>query len=482
MKKPLTTICAAMIGFAATVNAEEINLRDWLTFNGVTVADCVSGVDYHATYGPEKIFDGVTNSTDTATRWLGGENSVSTASVTIEIPESVLSAANTKLFLKRIRLWRNLDSSGVQRAPTTWVFSGSNNGTDWVELQRQSAAVTWNDSTKSVEVALPDNVEQYRFLKFQPLTTTSSYTWKVGLHEIEYFVEEKGKGVNLREWLTKKGATVSDCVSGEGHHSSYGPANLFDGVKVVATESTAKANRWLANEPKGGTPTASATIAAPDSLFGNDLGGLVLRRYRLYRYSDLSDGLATDRAPVKWVIYGSNDGTTWEVVDNHTKPVIWQNPGIRDIDYVECEVPMSGCKAYRQFKFSSTHSLAENSNPQEIGYTWQHGAMELEYFVEEAAPVVNLRDWLSEKGATATVTGTEYHPSYTPERLFDGLGMNGAQNDSAYRWLAGLTSTDGVSVTIGRLESGGRLPAREAGRMAFRRPFHRAPQHRERRL
>ena len=41
---------------------------------------------------------------------------------------------------------------------------------------------------------------------------------------------------------------------------------------------------------------------------------------------------------------------------------------------------------------------------------------------------------------------------------------------------------DGRNGLGGRLESGGRLPAREAGRMAFRRPFHRARQHRERRL
>ena len=138
--------------------ADEINLRDWLTINGVTASNCVTGVDYHADYGPKKLFDGVTNSTDTSARWLGGEKSVATASVTIEIPESAFLYTNVKLILKRIRLWRNLDSSGVQRAPTTWAIFGSDNGTSWVELQRQSAAVTWDNNTKSFEVALPDNV------------------------------------------------------------------------------------------------------------------------------------------------------------------------------------------------------------------------------------------------------------------------------------------------------------------------------------
>ena len=446
--KKLTIVVAAAIAAVSCI-AGEVNLRDWLTINGVTVTNCVTGVDYHADFGPQKLFDGVTNSTDTSARWLGGENSVATASVTIEIPESAFLSTNAKLILRRIRLWRNLDDSGVQRAPTTWVIFGSNTGSDgdWVELQRQSAAVTWDAGTKSFEVALPDNVEQYRFIKFQPLTTASSYVWKVGLQEIEYFVEEIGKGVSLREWLTNKGVTVADCVSGEGHHTTYGPEKLFDGVKAVYTETDAQANRWLANEnePIGGAPTAFATIAAPDSLFGGDVGGLVLRRYRIYRYSDLSDVNASLRAPVKWTICGSNDGTTWAVVHEQSEAANWREPGIRTLDYVEYDVPASGRMPYRQFKFIPTQSFAElYSSP---SYTWQHGAMELEYFVEEAAPVVNLRDWLAANNVTAKVSGTDYHESYGPEKLFDGEGMDG-QKDLAHRWLAGNAHITNASATI----------------------------------
>lgn len=447
MKKLMMVIAAAVA--AVSGMADEINLRDWLTINGVAATNCVIGVDYHADYGPKKLFDGVTNSTDTSARWLGGESSVSNASVTIEIPESAFLYTNVKLVLKRIRLWRNLDSSGVQRAPTTWAIFGSKNGTDWTELQRQSAAVTWDNNTKSFEVALPDNVEHYRYIKFQPLTTTTTYVWKVGLQEIEYFVEEIGKGVNLREWLTNKGVAVADCVSGGAHHASYGPEKLFNGVNTVyTTKATAQADRWLADEPTTGDPTAFVTIAAPDSLFGGDVDGLVLCRYRIYRYSLLSDDYAIWRAPARWIIYGSNDGETWEIVDNHSEAANWMEPGIRYLDYVEYEVPASGRKAYRQFKFKPTKSRYEWDPPQAKGVDWRYGAMELEYFVEEAAPVVNLRDWLTTKGATATVTGTAYNSSYGPERLFDGSGMNGDQNASAYRWLAGQKSIDDVSVTI----------------------------------
>ena len=123
MKKLMMVIAAAVVAVSGI--AGEINLRDWLMINGVTASNCVTGVDYHADYGPKKLFDGVTNSTQTSARWLGGESIVSNASVTIEIPESVLLFTKAKLVLKRIRLWRNLDNSGVQRAPTTWAIFGS---------------------------------------------------------------------------------------------------------------------------------------------------------------------------------------------------------------------------------------------------------------------------------------------------------------------------------------------------------------------
>lgn len=455
MKKALLLIGAAMIGFAATVNAEEINLRDWLTSKGVTVSGCVTGEGHASGFGPERLFDGDGKGTENTSkfRWLAMEKTSSNASATLEIPKSALSSAKKELVLKKVCLWRNINgNTGVQRAPKTWVIYGSNDGSNWTELQRQSETVTWTSSIVSKEVSLSSNSEPFRFLKFRPLSSdyNPAYSWMVGLQEIEYFVEEvpAKPGVNLREWLTDKGVTVADCVSGEGHHDNWGPANLFDGVNAAYTSTDARANRWLANEPITGDPTAFVTIAAPDSLFGGDVAGLVLRRYRLYRYSDLSDTSWDCRTPAKWIIYGSNDGETWEVLHNHSEATSWMEPGIRYLDYVEYEVPVSGRKPYRQFKFKPTQSRWEWDQHNYGGVDWRYGAMELEYFVEEAVPVVNLRDWLSEKGATATVTGTGHHSSYGPERLFDGQGMNGASDTTNFRWLAGQKSIDGVSVKI----------------------------------
>ena len=449
MKKLLIMISAATC-FAATLNATEINLRDWLTAKGVTVADCVSGEDYHSSFGPQRLFDGVTNSTDTATRWLGGSNNVSTASVTIEIPESKLSTAKKELVLKKVCLWRNINgNTGFQRAPTTWVIYGSNDDAVWTEIQRQSVAVSWSSTKTSHEILLSDNTESYRFLKFQPLTSTydTKYTWLVGLQEIEYFVEEvpQKPGVNLREWLTGKGATVADCVSGDGHNSSYGPTILFDGTNSVSNTTDAKNNRWLAKENAG--DTAYATISAPDELFASDADGLVLRRYRIYRYSELAfDTLDyLRRAPATWKIKGSNDGETWEDIDDRSSVAAdWLEPGIGKKAYVEFEVPAAGRTPYRKFMFEPLESGVE-FHETTTSLEWRIGAMEIEYFVEESAPIVNLRDYLAEKNMTVAVSGTDYNSSYGPGKLFDGAYTEAGTGG---RWLAGETNCAMASVTI----------------------------------
>ena len=454
MKKLLIMISAATC-FAATLNATEINLRDWLTAKGMTVADCISGTDYaNDTFSPKNLFDGVKESTVSSARWLGGSNNVSTASVTIEIPESKLSTAKKELVLKKVCLWRNINgNTGIQRAPTTWVIYGSNDDAVWTEIQRQSVAVSWSSTKTSHEILLPNNTESYRFLKFQPLTSTynTKYTWLVGLQEIEYFVEEvpQKPGVNLREWLTVKGVTVADCVSGEGYHTSYKPTVLFDGTNSVSNVTDARNNRWLAQEAK--TNSANVVIAAPDTLFASDDEGLVLRRYRIYRYSELaynnSDYLR--RAPATWKIKGSNDGVTWEDIDDRSSVVTdWIEPGIGKKPYVECVVPATGCAPYRQFKFEPCESCEEHYKT-ETNMEWFLGAMEIEYFVEEAHAAANLRTYLEAKGKAAVVTGNDANDAYGAEKLFDGAIVKGTPGQGmSERWLAGKNDCATASATI----------------------------------
>lgn len=261
----------------------------------------------------------------------------------------------------------------------------------------------------------------------------------------------RADAVNIRSWLAGKGVTVSDCVSGDGYHSDeYGPAILFDGVSAVDNAADAKANRWLAR--KGKSSTAQVTITAPDELFASDNDGLALVRFRLYRYSSLSDIYAVKRAPATWTLYGSMDGTTWEPIHELTEDnyIRWDSA----TEYVEFEIPQESRIAYRAFKFQPLKSFMEIDTPTAL-FDWYNGAMELELYVEEAArkPLLNLRELLVSAGVTVAdcVTGEGHYANNPndyngPDLLFDGVKETTAT--AGTRWLAGQNNLDGVSVTF----------------------------------
>lgn len=261
----------------------------------------------------------------------------------------------------------------------------------------------------------------------------------------------RADAVNIRSWLAGKGVTVSDCVSGDGYHSdAYGPAILFDGVSAVDNATDAKANRWLAR--KGKSSTAQVTITAPDELFASENDGLALVRFRLYRYSSLSDSYAVKRAPATWTLYGSMDGTTWEPIHELTEDnyIRWDSA----TEYVEFEIPQESRIAYRAFKFQPLKSHLEITAPTTT-IDWYNGAMELELYVEEAArkPLLNLRDILVAAGLTVAdcVTGEGHYANNPndyngPDLLFDGVKETTAT--ASTRWLAGQNNLDGVSVTF----------------------------------
>lgn len=257
----------------------------------------------------------------------------------------------------------------------------------------------------------------------------------------------RADAVNIRSWLAGKGVTVSDCVSGDGYHSDeYGPAILFDGVNAVDNATDAKANRWLAR--KGKSSTAQVTITAPDALFASDNDGLALVRFRLYRYSSLSDSYAVKRAPSAWTLYGSMDGAVWEPIHEQTvdEYVQWNE----STEYVEFEIPQESRIAYRAFKFQPLKSYLEITTPTAT-VDWYNGAMELELYVEDASrkPLLNLRELLVSAGVTVAdcVTGADYNTGMGPDLLFDGVKETA--ETSGTRWVGAQTGFDGgVHVTI----------------------------------
>ncbi len=454
MKKLLITI-GASVGFAASVNATEVNLRDWLAGNGINVAGCVSGEGHLQSYGPSVLFDGVTdpaNATEaTANRWLADEaKGTFTGYATIAAPDTLFATPDAGLVLTRYRVWRysslSPDNCHLHRAPATWVLYGSNDGSSWEVVDEHDTVEMWNGEPAYVEVEIPEEAQtSYRRFKFLPTASRASstdpngigYTWQIGAMELQLFVEPttvSSQFSNLREVICDAGVGIASYVTSGNSHSSFPATKLFDG-DGMGVENTSL--RWLAAESS--FDNAHATIEIPNTITDGGKTDYILKGYRMWRNVNGEAGIA--RAPSTWTVYGSNDGVAWTEIHNQSTPVSWGAT-----EYSKAFALPSNTAPWRFVRFAPQSSNTD--------YTWKTGLQELEYFVEQTEPLVNIRDVFANAGesASAYATGAGAHPNFPVERLFDGLGTNGVK-DANYRWLAGETSLDGVSATL-------RIPSR----------------------
>lgn len=351
------------------------NLRDIITSAGVETPSCVTGSGAHNDYPASKLFDGLGKGVaDTTLRWLAGEKSLEGVHATIVIPDAATDGGKTDYILKGYRLWRNINGGdGINRAPTTWVIFGSNDGENWTEIHRQSSAVSWAANRLSCSVSLPSNTAIWRYLRFVPLSSNydlALYNWGVGLQEIEYFVEPV-TFVNLRERMVEAGVTVADYVSGTGAHANYPATHLFDGLGKDGLQNLPI--RWIAGE--NSLDGVSATLQFPRSACPEGVAGYAVRKIRLWRivreYND-ADGTGVLRAPRTWVFEGSDNGTEWTIIQQQNDAITWRKG---ENIYCDIYLPLNETN-YRQLRFRPL----SNDYPFSPNTTWGVGLHELEYF------------------------------------------------------------------------------------------------------
>lgn len=356
------------------VSTASFNLRDLVADAGVTVADCATGTDFLASYPVSNLFDGLgmDGVQNTSIRWLAGQGSAATASATFRIPDEITDGGKADYVLKGYRLWKNVNgTTGDNRAPTTWVVSGSVDGQFWTELHSVSnSAVTWASDELSKQFEIPANTTPVRYLKFQPLSSASTYEWRVGLHELEYFVETNTL-VNIRDRMAEVGFTATDYATGEDAHALYPAAHLFDGLGMDGVRNDPI--RWLAGE--NSLDGVSATLRMPGSVRPEKTAGYAIRKVRLWRNIGASgDGMALLRAPKTYVLEGSNDGATWTEILRRNQPFVWvaDDPPL----FLDNFAPDNET-VWRKVRFRplSTGITAGNYD-----FTWKVGLNEIELF------------------------------------------------------------------------------------------------------
>jgi len=361
-----------------TLEVDQINLRDYLIDHGIADPTVYAeGLnDAPSPYLSSQLFDGVTDSSESAERWLGGETSAKNAVVIYEIPQAALSGGVTGLKLVKYNLYRNTQASDGTyyklRAPTKWTIYGSNDKSTWIQLCQHTATdAEWNVQKRSYTIEV-GNQGVYRYLKFAPESSSCAADWKIGLMEIEYIVEpytgELPSMTSLRDYLAEKGVSVASCVTGGNDAAGYESTKLFDGEVALASD---KSNRWLAgyNDVKKATVTVDLTSAAPD--------GLLVTHYIVHRIpgTDTSQNNADYlRAPLTWKIEYSQDNANWSLLHEVTERVTWA----ANVNSMTQTIPANRQVACRYLRFTPQSSLYQDLSGQ-----WRAGLIELEYFVKE---------------------------------------------------------------------------------------------------
>ena len=210
-------------------------------------------------------------------------------------------------------------------APVNWTIYGSINGTSWDIIDIRTGISWSNGQTRQFELAELSNAYN-KFRLFIDLNGGSSYT---EISELSFFGvhEEPPVNFSVRNELGFQVVNLTDEYPGnssaEGYYSSYSHTNAFDNN----TSST-----WYDRE--------EASFLQYN--FSNN------KKLMLTSYQIIRNG--SNYSPTSWTVYGSNDGSIWDVLDYQSAPN-WSNPvfGIEKIEkaYNRFRVFFHGATGYR---------------------------------------------------------------------------------------------------------------------------------------
>ena len=217
----------------------------------------------------------------------------------------------------------------VGRAPNTWTFEGSTNGTDWVVLDTRSGESGW--TANQVRSYSFPNRTAYKFYKFA--CTKNNYThsldYYLAIYEIQFYVD-----------------SVFDLTSPAiGGVTDSSPAYVWDNYKYLAdyafdSVKNNNGSRWIASRAdhmyfvysfNNPTRVNGISLSTPGSGLGS---------------------YTSARAPKDWTFEGSNDGATWAVLDTQSGETDWSEGEDRYYEF-------GNMAKYKYYKFDCT---ANNSS------------------------------------------------------------------------------------------------------------------------
>ncbi|MBO5777997.1 MAG: hypothetical protein J6R82_00355 [Clostridia bacterium] len=334
---------AALMGNGINLSSTITNL----TLNGLTPFGENEGVD--------KVFDGLTSTTK-----LGGSGMAATGA-------EITWKTNVETIVYTYVLYTGSDSAEWKRTPLAWTLSGSTDGENWTVIDEvaNSTMADVNSTPYGFEVDDPTGYTYYKMV-FTKTTTDG----QLQFNELVLIGDAAGA----------TGETpVSDAAEID--------AMLASGTNLTANIKDAAASGWsqftdgevVGSMFDGNTTGTKMGGSSSDPVVSVTWSTDVATTVKSYIIYTGFDSATWARTPYSWVLYGSNDGENWTIIDAVS------GSGMVNSNSTPYGFTVESPAAYTQYTMCFTSALDQSGNPVMPGTNYQLQMNELVLIGDAAA-------------------------------------------------------------------------------------------------
>lgn len=225
------------------------------------------------------------------------------------------------------------------RNPYKWKLLGSVNGTDWVQLDAVDNGGIGHENNKGYSYDTDaQKACQFFMLRIESSGDDGRLYYGSQLSEIyikgDVVQKTENIGVDLDDHISGINTSATTVV---GYNGNEGVENLFDGdtsTKLFTNTATPCSIAWTMKESTS-LYSYTLTTANDNATFKN-------------------------RSMKSWVLYGSNDGNNWDVIDRVN------DSGIMDVNYADYTYIVDNVGSYKHFKLTVTEGYGNSFQLSEI--------------------------------------------------------------------------------------------------------------------
>ena len=405
----------------------------------------------YSNYNATLLFDGIKSSNPTSFYYVSGS-----AWIQIQLPQQIILTSYT------------LNPLDPNPAPTSWNIQASNDGVSWVNLSTVSVSLGGTHNT-GITTYLTTNNTPYciyllnitggNYLKQWQLFTnvapgiqvtnnyTNANTASVNLIPLEYPPYSSASSFTGITSAASNSISVTAAYGTGSYITSQSSYNSSSGVAAWclfnkdSTTTTAN-NKWYCSSTtvytgSGGAYNAASPISTTVS--GSAVNGewvqiKLPKQILLSSYIISIESAALGDAPNKWVLAGSNDGSTWYTVNSQGQSLLlpWTSLSSQTINAV---YPGAGLYSYYRLIIQNTL----NTTPGDAHLTeWRLFGAQLQSFTTSAIPASGY--------SSTNILGNvaEYPPSATTTLGTEANWINIASGNQYSVYLSGLPYGNGV--------------------------------------